>query len=70
MGRLILGFIPRADDGQRLGTSVLTDDQGRATYRQGLVGDYELRLSMEGVGSATMTKVLREGEQAIETCLE
>ena len=70
VGKLHLGFIPKSEDGQRLGTSVTTDGRGRAVYRQGMPGEHELRFSIEGVGSARMTRTLEVGEQSIAVRLE
>jgi hypothetical protein len=52
-GRLYVSFRPAVEgEGTRVGTSVTTDESGRAVYRQALPGAYEILFRAEGVGSA------------------
>ena len=70
VGRLYIGFIPQTDEGQRLGTSVMTDGNGRAVYRQGLSGEYDLSFTIHGIGNRVMHTSLRPGEQHLRVQLE
>jgi hypothetical protein len=52
-GRLYISFRPAVKgEGTRVGTSVTTDESGRAVYRQALPGAYEILFRAKGVGSA------------------
>lgn len=52
-GRLYVGFRPTVEgEGTSVGTSVTTDESGRAVYRQALPGAYEILFRAKGVGSA------------------
>jgi len=52
-GRLIVSFRPTVEGvGTRVGTSVTTDESGRAVYRQVLPGGYDILFRAESVGAA------------------
>jgi hypothetical protein len=70
VGRVHLSLKPKSEGGSRYGTSVSTDGEGRAVSRRILPGEYDLSLSVQGVGRAVVPAKLVLGENEVKVELE
>ena len=69
-GRLFFGISSKVKgEGTNVGTSISTDDGGRATYDQILPGEYRLRFKAEGVGEVKVEVKVTTGGTPVEAHL-
>jgi hypothetical protein len=69
-GDLTLVLDPREEGGTNLGTGITADIDGIATYRQILPGTYEIVVTAEGAGRASVEAEIRLGENTVDLRME